>query len=230
MKKIVILYMFLISLSGYGKADSVQQDSMALSVEQFAKVADQYLIIDTRKSDDFLKGFISKSINIGWEGPFDSWIAKIVTNKDTRILLVTDEGQEEQIVHKLHTLGYTNITGYLKGGFGTWKKAHQPIERIGSVTAAQALDHTQKAEYVYVDVRTAQEYAGGHVEKSVHVPLNASDFEFEIHPDKTYLLQCQSGYRSSLAASLLYAKGIHNILNVEGGYKAISTVKDTEQK
>ncbi|MGJ1448728.1 rhodanese-like domain-containing protein [Sphingobacterium spiritivorum] len=230
MKKIIILCMFLISLSGYSKADSVQQDSMALSVEQFAKAADQYLIIDTRKADDFLKGFISKSINVGWEGPFDSWLTKIITNKDTRLLLVTDERQEEQIVHKLYTLGYTNIKGYLKGGFWAWKKAHEPIERIGSVTAAQALDHTQKAEYVYVDVRTAQEYAKGHVEKSLHIPLNASDFEFEIHPDKIYLLQCQSGYRSSLAASLLYAKGIHNILNVEGGYKAVSAVKDSEQK
>lgn len=230
MKKIVILCMFLMSLSGYSKADSVQQDSMALSAEQFAEAADQYLIIDTRKADDFLKGFVSKSINIGWEGPFDSWMTKIVNNKDTGVLLVAEVGQEKLIIDKLHALGYKNVIGYLKGGLEPWTEAHKPIERIGSVTAAQALDHTQKAKYVYVDVRTPQEYTKGHVEKSLHIPLNTSGFQINIDSDKTYLLQCQSGYRSSLAASLLYAKGIHNILNVEGGYKAVSAVKDTEQK
>ncbi|MGJ1434066.1 rhodanese-like domain-containing protein [Sphingobacterium spiritivorum] len=231
MKKITLLFMFLMSVFSYSSiADAAQQDSMALSVEQFARVADQHLIIDTRKADDFLKGFVSKSINIGWEGPFDSWMTKVVANKDTKLLLIAEVGQEKLIVDKLHALGYANVIGYLKGGLESWTEAHKPVERIGSVTAAQALEHMRKTEYVYIDVRTAPEYAKGHVETSLHIPLNTSDFQVDTDPQKIYLLQCQSGYRSSLAASLLYAKGIHNVLNVEGGYRAVSAVKDTEQK
>jgi len=225
-KYMVSLWMMLVMWSTVAVA---QERATALSAAEFATQAQKSLILDTRQSADFLKGFITGSINIGWKGPFDSWIQKILKDKNEPIILVTTAGTELDVLTRLDSLGYTQINGYLAGGVDNWISSGKSIAHIPNISAEEAVEWGALKDHVYVDVRTAKEFDAGHVDHAQNYPLVDRDYDLKVDPLKTYLLQCQIGYRSTLAASLLFAKGVKNIKNVDGGYKAVSSINPSQK-
>ena len=85
------------------------------------------LIIDTRKPEIFRVGFIPRSIFIGIDGDFAPWVGTLVRDIQQEILIVADEGREEEVVKRLARVGYDNVLGYLKGGFEAWKAAEKEM-------------------------------------------------------------------------------------------------------
>ncbi len=109
---------------GYANYNSVlKKGTTALTIEEFEKQILEHntIVLDVRKPQEFAQGHIPNSLFIGLDGQFAPWVGTVIQNLDTRILLVTETGREEETVMRLSRVGYDNCIGYLNGGFNTWK-------------------------------------------------------------------------------------------------------------
>ncbi|GIV41903.1 MAG: MBL fold metallo-hydrolase [Vicingaceae bacterium] len=214
---------------GYSSVDEVINQGMRkLSVEEFETVAESVrpVILDTRKAEDFAKGFIPNSINIGLNGDFAPWVGTLIVDVKHPILLVTEPGKEEESVVRLSRVGFDNVLGHLDGGFEAWKKAGKEIDKVNRITAQQFAQEFKPGESIVYDVRKPSEYRLGHVEGAENKPLaEINEWIRDINPEKHFYLHCAGGYRSMIAASILLSRGYRNFSEIEGGFKAISETK-----
>lgn len=196
----------------------------ALNAEEFEVAAEETeaLILDTREAQTFAKGFIPNSINIGLGGQFAPWVGALITDITQPILLVCDEGKEEEAVIRLARVGYDNTLGYLKGGIDAWTAEGKQVDLIKSISAEQFADDYKKADIDVLDVRRPGEYDPEHIKNAVNKPLDyINDWTGELDKNKTYYVHCAGGYRSMIASSILKARGYNNLVEVAGGYGAI---------
>ena len=212
---------------GYANIEAVlEQGQQALSPEAFEAAANETgaLVLDTRKPEDFAKGFIPNAINIGLDGNFAPWVGALIPDVQQPILFVADEGREEEVVTRLARVGYDHAIGYLQGGFGSWLAAGKETDTINSVSADEfARRFAQDDNLKVVDVRKPGEYQAEHVEKAQSAPLDyLNEHLVELPREQAMYLHCAGGYRSMIAASILKARGFNNVVNVDGGFKAIA--------
>ncbi|MGB1043122.1 MAG: MBL fold metallo-hydrolase [Tenacibaculum sp.] len=209
---------------GYQSIDTViQSGSRALNVADFEKIANETdaLILDVRHQFEFIKGFIPKSMFIGLGGTFAPWVGTLIKDITQPILLVTPVGEEATTITRLSRVGFDNVLGYLDGSFESWKNAGKEVDTLRSVSAV-TLEEAINAKAPVFDTRKPGEYANEHI---VDVPSTPLDFLnnhiSEFPTDKDFYVHCAGGYRSVIAASILKAKGYHNVIDVAGGYRAI---------
>ena len=226
-----------INKSGYESLDAVKAKALtALDVNEFEnKIAMDVTVLDTRPAAVFTHGFIPGSIFIGLEGRFAEWAGSILSFEKP-ILLVTLPGQEEETVVRLARVGFSNIGGYLKGGFNAWQDSGKPIDMIIDVEADElAMDIPHDPNLQVVDVRKEIEFADGHVKDALNLPLSdMNDIVLiaGLEENQNLYIHCAGGYRSVIASSLLKKQGYHNLRNVLGGWgkikeeKAIKTAKE----
>jgi rhodanese-related sulfurtransferase len=211
---------------GYESFENVLNNGMrALSVDEFEVAAESSgaLMLDTRDNDQFCKGFVPQSINIGINGDFAPWVGALVADVKQPLLLITEVGKEEETVTRLPRVGFDNIVGHLKGGFEAWLKAGKEVDTVNRITAAQFADALDVNKDVVVDVRKESEYAAEHVENAYSKPLSyINEWIKDINPKEHFFLHCAGGYRSMIAGSILQARGFRNFTEVAGGFKAIS--------
>ena len=212
---------------GYTNIEEVlSQGLRPFTPEEFELVANETgaLVLDTRKPEEFAKGFIPNSINIGIDGSFAPWVGALIPDIQQPILFVADEGREEEVVTRLARVGYDHAVGYLKGGINAWEAAGKELDSICSIGADEfAQDYTRNNQLKVVDVRKPGEYQAEHVTTAIHAPLDyLNDHLAELPKDEKMYLHCAGGYRSMIAASILKARGYDNVVNVEGGFKAIA--------
>lgn len=197
----------------------------ALSPDAFEAAANETgaLMLDTRNPEVFAKGFIPNAVNIGIDGNFAPWVGALIPDIQQPLLLIAEPGREEEIVTRLARVGYDQAIGYLKGGFEAWKNAGKEVDTVESISAAEFAKRYSAAPLEVVDVRKPGEYEASHVENAVNIPLDyISELMTEFNRDKTLYLHCAGGYRSMITASILKSRGYEHIVNVEGGFKAIS--------
>ena len=210
---------------GYASIEDVlNQGTKPLSVEEFDVAANETgaLVLDTRNASLFSKGFIPNSINIGIDGSFAPWAGALIPGVYHPILLVADEGREEETVTRLARVGYDNTLGYLKGGFEAWNRAGKETDNVESIDAKEFARRFNKTRLSVIDVRKPGEYAAEHVEGVTNIPLDyLNEHLAEIPKDGELYLYCAGGYRSMVAASILKARGWNNIIDVTGGFKEI---------
>lgn len=217
---------------GYTNMDDVyKQGLQALSPQQFEDAANQTnaLVLDTRDPQEFAKAFVPNSINIGLNGQFAPWVGALITDLKQEILLVTDEGKEEETITRLARVGYDNTIGYLAGGINTWQNAGKETDNITSITASEFEKTVNDQPTINaLDVRKPGEYEAEHLENTLTRPLDyINDWTPELKPQETYYIHCAGGYRSMIAASILKARGVTNVIDIAGGYGAI---KETNLK
>lgn len=213
---------------GYESFDNVMNKGMnALSSDEFETIAEesQALILDTRSAADFHKGFIPNAVNIGLKGDFAPWVGAMIVDVQQPLLLIVDEGKEEEAITRLSRVGFDNVLGYLKGGFETWKNAGKEIDEVKRISPEEFANQFDENTKV-IDVRKLSEYEAQHIEKAYSRPLDSiSDWVTNIDDSEHFFLHCAGGYRSMIAASILNAKGIRNFTEVEGGF---GKIKETE--
>jgi glyoxylase-like metal-dependent hydrolase (beta-lactamase superfamily II)/rhodanese-related sulfurtransferase len=208
---------------GYGDIDEVMETGMrALSVVDFKleQVKEDVLVLDVRGIEDFVKGFIPGSLFIGLDGSFAPWVGALITNIKQKILLVTPVGREEEAVRRLARVGYDNSIGYLDGGFESWQKAGEEVAIIKSIKIEKFGKNINKIDGKIIDVRKPGEYESTHLEGAISLPLDnfpKKDFSI-INKDEKYYVHCRSGFRSTIAASLLYKNGFMDIVDVIGDF------------
>lgn len=211
---------------GYDSFENVLSKGLtALSPAQFEAAAEASgaLIIDTRDSKVFYRGFIPQSINIGINGDFAPWVGALIGDVKQNLLVVTEPGKEEEVITRLSRVGFDHILGYLNGGFESWKAEGREIDTVDRISAEEFAKRFNKAESKVLDVRKESEYEAEHVEEAYSRPLAAiNEWTKDINPDEHFFMHCAGGYRSMIAASILQARGYRNFTEVDGGFKAIS--------
>ena len=182
------------------------------------------LIIDTRKPEMFRVGFIPRSIFIGIDGDFAPWVGTLVRDIQQEILIVADEGREEEVVKRLARVGYDNVLGYLKGGFEAWKAAEKEIDEVESITAETFANIYRKDNNLSIkDVRKTTEFEEGHIKGAENIPLaQISELMMEFDKKETNYIHCAGGYRSMVASSILKSRGYDNVVDIQGGFGAIA--------
>ncbi|GAB2770292.1 MBL fold metallo-hydrolase [Rhabdobacter roseus] len=216
----------LMNIKGYDSIDEVlARGTQALAPEAFEAAAQETgaLLLDTRDAQVFARGFIPGSINIGIDGSFAPWVGTLVPDIRQTILLITDEGQEEEVVTRLARVGYDHTLGYLKGGFAAWEQAGKAVDTLESVSVEEMIDRLQHDPTATIlDVRKASEHASEHVLGSENIPLDyLNEHLAEIDKGKTYFVHCAGGYRSMIFNSILRARGYHNLIDLRGGFTAL---------
>lgn len=211
---------------GYDNVDEViEKGQTPLSPKEFETAAESTgaLILDTRDSGDFAKGFVPRSINIGINGDFAPWVGAMIGDVKQPLLLVTEGGKEEEVVIRLSRVGFDNVLGYLKGGIDAWKNDGGELDTVDRITAEEFKNRLKVGEDNVYDVRKESEWSAEHVEESYSRPLaSINEWIKDVNPDEHFYVHCAGGYRSMIAASILQSRGYHNFSEVEGGFNAIA--------
>lgn len=210
-----------INKEGYDPIDRVMSSNKKpMSVDQFNKaVAQGALILDTRMPDEFEKGFVPGSLNIGLNGQYAVWVGTLIDIKQP-LVLVTGKGNEEESILRLARVGFENVLGYLEGGTFAW---NGKLETITSITAEEMKSEMTKGLHV-LDVRKPGEWNAGHIKNASFVPLsNMPENLVSLDKDEPYLVHCGGGYRSMMAISLMRKQGFKHLYNIYGGFGAMQT-------
>ena len=215
----------LLNKSGYKPLDKViTQSNKSIDVGQFCKLANssEYLVLDVRHQKDFINGHIPNSLFIGLNGTFAPWVGTLIENIDQKILLISEKGKEIEAITRLSRVGYDNCIGYLEGGFKSWKDKYGE-EKVESISSQSFVDNLKLNSIKIIDVRRESEYINKHIEGANNIPLSLLSNELKNISDTqdNYYIHCAGGYRSVIAISILKAKGIHNIIDVAGGFGSI---------
>jgi glyoxylase-like metal-dependent hydrolase (beta-lactamase superfamily II)/rhodanese-related sulfurtransferase len=222
-----------INKEGYDSLDEiVSKGTKQLSIPEFKKlIKEDAIILDTRRAPVFTHGFVPGSISIGLEGRFAEWAGSLLPF-DKVLILVTEKGKEKESVIRLARVGFDKIAGCLDGGFNAWKNAGEDIDMIIDVEPDELImDIPYDKNLVVLDVRKPAEFANGHINVAVNMPLDemldpAAMSNIE-ETDNVYV-HCAGGYRSVIASSLLKRQGIHNLRNVVGGWNKIKNLERVE--
>jgi hydroxyacylglutathione hydrolase len=218
----------MLNKQGYESiAEVMQRGKHALSPEAFETAANETgaIVLDTRDPQTFAKGFIPNSINIGIDGSFAPWVGALIPDIKQQILLVTDEGREEEVITRLARVGYDYTIGYLEGGFESWKSAGKDVDHITSITAEQLSGILNSKKVNVLDVRKPGEYVSEHVENAINAPLdNINDHLASLDKNQTYYVHCAGGYRSMIFNSILKSRGFDHLVDIKGGFKDIKEV------
>ena len=215
----------MMNKSGYDSLDDVMKRGLqALRANAFEAAANETsaVLLDTRDPEVFAKGFIPNSINIGINGNFAPWAGTLLPDIKQPILIVAEKGREEEVVTRLARVGFDNTIGYLEGGIEAWKAAGKETDHIKSISPNELAAIKEKTDVNILDVRKKSEYDSEHLAGVENAPLDyVNESMLKVKKEKPVYVHCAGGYRSMIFASILKARGYENIIDVNGGYKAL---------
>ncbi|NII24868.1 MBL fold metallo-hydrolase [Pseudoflavitalea sp. X16] len=211
---------------GYENIEQVlKHGTQPLSAEAFEAAANETgaLLLDTRAPEIFAQGFVPNSVNIGIDGSFAPWVGALITDIYQPILIVAEEGREEEVVTRLARVGYDHSIGYLKGGINAWQEAGKELDQIESIPATELAARMEKDPALsIVDVRKESEYAAGHIAGAENMPLDYINEQVQkLDKHQTWYVHCAGGYRSMIFNSILRARGFDKLIDVKGGFKEL---------
>ncbi|WP_298541404.1 rhodanese-like domain-containing protein [uncultured Aquimarina sp.] len=210
---------------GYEDINEVlERGTKPLSPEEFEILANETgaIVLDVRHQSEYIKGHIPRSIFIGIQGGFAPWVGALIADVEQPILLVTPEGKEEETITRLSRVGFDKTLGYLKGGIEAWKNAGKEYDTISSITAKELKNKLDTEETAVFDVRKESEFVAEHLDTANNSPLDfINDYMNDFPEGKSFYIHCAGGYRSVIAASILKSRGIHNLIDVAGGFSAM---------
>jgi hydroxyacylglutathione hydrolase len=177
------------------------------------------LILDTRAPAAFGGAHIPGAVNVGLDNRFTTWAGSVLPVDQPLILVLDEEAGLDEALRQLARIGYTEIAGYLRGGMTTWVEAGLPIESLPQIDVSALRTRLADGATVQViDVRTDREWDEGHIAGALHIVVNDIPARAATLPrDRLLALICGSGYRSSVAASILLRAGVTDLVNVIGG-------------
>ncbi len=215
----------LMNIQGYDSLDTVMaKANTALAPAAFKAMVGQLeaLVLDVRHESEFVKEHIPGSIFIGLQGNFAPWVGALIMDVQQPILLVVTEGKEKEAITRLSRVGFDHCHGYLEGGLEAWKAAGFETDSIASISPEQFASDKDVSKLTIVDARKPGEFSAEHVEGAINIPLDFVNNQLaEVPTENDFYLHCAGGYRSVIMASILKARGYHNIINVEKGMSGI---------
>ena len=183
------------------------------------------MILDIRSYEAFGGQHVSGSYHIDFGGNFSTFAGWVIP-PDVNLLLVSETpAQAEEAVVLLRRVGLDRTIGYLEGGMYEWAKAGLPVDHIGQLSAEELHKRmTGGSKIGLVDVRAKREYMTGHIDGSINIPAPDVRKNFKVLDMKApIVITCNTGHRSSLAASILKQKGFKEVYNLAGGMTGYDT-------
>lgn len=178
-------------------------------------------VLDTRDPDDFARGHLKGSINIGLGGKYASW-AGVLVERTKPIWLIANPGREREAALRLGRIGFDFVQGYLDGGAAAFASFPDLTTSFRRVTAADlARELESKTPPHVLDVRADSEWQTNHIDGAQLIPLpDLARRAAEVPRSKRVVIHCAGGYRSSIAASVLMQQGFTNVEDLIGGFTA----------
>ena len=173
-------------------------------------------VIDVRSANEFGAGHFPGSINIGiGSASFSTWTGFMVSGAKPIGLVVRSEKDANNARLELARIGFDNLTGYITAD--TLKQT----QKLPQISANDLKSSLQNNGPLVLDVRTPNEWKSAHIDNATHAPLASFAKNVpELPKDRPIAVICGSGYRSSIAASMLQARGYSSVENVTGGMEA----------
>lgn len=194
-------------------------------------------VVDIRPAAEYAEGFVDGTVNIPLNRAFVGWAGWLLPYDRDFVLLHggDDDGAVRQALAELAMIGLDRCAGWFGADALAAARTAGTIRRLESIGAPEAAALLSAGAATVVDVRNADEWNAGHLDGATHIPLGRLEQRIaEIDPTRTVVLQCQTGSRSAIAASLLAAHGIADVRNQRGGIVAWSdaglpVVREQEQ-
>lgn len=180
------------------------------------------IALDVREPDRFVVGHIQRALNIGLSGQYASWAGTLIP-PDAGIVLVTEsEDRVNEAATRLARVGLENVRGYLGGGMDAWRDAGLQAATVDQISPLEARKlSTNGSPVQFIDVRRIDEYRAAHAAGTVHMPLHQlSALARQLDARLPAAVICRTGYRSSIASSILERLGFGELYNVAGGTDA----------
>jgi rhodanese-related sulfurtransferase/glyoxylase-like metal-dependent hydrolase (beta-lactamase superfamily II) len=178
-------------------------------------------VIDVREPADFAGAHLAGSLNISLVGSYATWAGTLLDPKKP-VVLVAEPGTEQEAAIRLGRIGFDNVEGYLDGGMQALESRPDLVQRIERITAPTLAERLAEADPpMILDVRTEREWQDKHIEGSVNIALqHLPERLSEVPSDRPVVIHCATGYRSSIAASLLEKHGMSRVADLVGGFAA----------
>ncbi len=197
----------------------------AMSVERVrAALAEGAVLVDLRWPAAHSLAHVPGSVSIPTGSAFGTWLGWVVDPDRPLVFILDNPDHWDGAARQAMRIGYENVVGHLGGGFDAWKASGAPVETGGRLTVdqlASSLEAGRADAPFVIDVRQATEYESGHVPDSVLVGAGVlQDRLADLPRDRPIATICASGYRASVAASLLRAAGFRDVSWVADGVPA----------
>jgi len=202
--------------------EAMRRGLKPLSLEELRELQSRGAqVVDVRDPIDFARGHLAGSLNIGLMGKFATW-AGIILDQKIPIVLIAEPGREEEAMTRLGRIGFDHVAGYLETGIQALAPHTELVRETSRITAtALAAKLCTTHPPVVLDVRTEKEWEEGHIDHSLNIPLpHLMKRLNEFSLGQKVVVHCASGYRSSIAASLLDRAGKGEAIDLIGGYEA----------
>lgn len=178
------------------------------------------LVLDSRGAEAFGASHVPGALNIPLDGKFAPWVGSLLPPA-AGVLVVAESGREDEAITRLARVGYEGVAGWLRGGMDAWRTAGGEVETVLQVEPeAVRARLAGPSALALLDVREPSEWAAGHADGALHVPLGRLAESLSELPAGPLAVLCGSGYRSSIACSLLQRAGRRDVANVAGGWDA----------
>lgn len=181
-------------------------------------------VADTRQADAFAARHIPGTLNIPLNKSFSTWAGSILPYDRELHLLVDDHvaDRADEAMRDLAMIGLDRIAGYFGvDALSAWEQAGRHLATVPQITADELAPMISDGDVQVIDVRGAGEWEAGHLPGVPNMPLATLAARVgEVSPDRLVVVQCQTGGRSAIAASLLRAKGVERVANLRGGFAA----------
>jgi hydroxyacylglutathione hydrolase len=182
------------------------------------------VLVDTRMMLAFGGGHIPGALNIGGSPILSIWAGWMLDPNEPILLVLESDDDLERTVRLFVRTGYTKFAGYLTAGMKTWDAAGFPLERIGQMSVHEL--NERKSSLQILDVRSPGEWKKGHVPGARHIFVpELRDRMNELDRNKPTAVYCGSGYRASIATSILKPQGFNELWNVPGSWEAWKKAK-----
>ncbi len=185
------------------------------------------VVLDTRPSAEYGAGHVPGSVHMGQSGQLASWAGALLSPSTPIVLVAEDEERVAETRTRLARVGLENVAGYLEGGIRAWDEAKRTLARTEQIPVDELKARlAEGADVTVVDVRRPGEWEAGHIARAMHLPLHELEKRAaSLDRDRPVAIICASGYRSSIATSLLERLGFRRFSNVVGGMNAWSAAK-----
>ncbi len=183
-------------------------------------------VIDARLPEEFEGGgHLVGTLSFGLDGKYASWAGALLS-REKPIVLIAPPGQEAEAALRLGRIGLDNVAGYLEGGPAAFARRPELLRKRERLTVqALAAELASAKPPAVIDVRAPGEWSTSHIEGAIHIPLDRLEERLaELPRGRRLVMQCRTGYRSAIAASLLARHGIESA-NLAGGIVAWSDAK-----
>ncbi len=180
------------------------------------------VVVDTRSKESFSELHIPGSISLPYGKNMSTWGGWALPYDIPFIFVFEEESQLHDVITQLLLVGFDNIEGYLEGGISSWEQEGLPTDHIDTLSVQDLANRLKEESPPYVvDIRRDSEWSSGHITNAHHIPLGTVSEGIEsINKNESIAVICRTGYRSSIAASLMKRKGYHHVANVFGGMSA----------